>query len=172
MPTHGEYDVCGDVTLSVYPHWASLRNMPGHIPVTPNRKPWLLDYIDIEETRLSSEISHTRTDLTVWRHYSNVDHLHFHLLLNIDTTSKMKHGNEMDFQTLKRRRFKDVETTSISRRWNDVDFQTLKRRRFLNVDSVCVFNPFSTSIRRHPLTSFRRCFDVALPAGKQHLTGW
>ena len=25
----GEYDVC-DVTLSVYPHWASLTNMPGH----------------------------------------------------------------------------------------------------------------------------------------------
>ena len=25
----GEYDVC-DVTLSVYPHRASLRNMPGH----------------------------------------------------------------------------------------------------------------------------------------------
>jgi hypothetical protein len=88
-------------------------------------------------------------------------HLHFH----IDTTSKMKHGNEMDFQTMKRRRFIDVETTSIQRRWNDVDFSTLKRRRFLNVDSVCVCNPFSTSIRRHSLTSFRRCFDVALAAG-------
>ena len=25
----GEYDVC-DVTLSVYPHWGRLRNMPGH----------------------------------------------------------------------------------------------------------------------------------------------
>ena len=25
----GEYDVC-DVTLSVYPHQASLKNMPGH----------------------------------------------------------------------------------------------------------------------------------------------
>jgi hypothetical protein len=25
----GEYDAC-DVTLSVYPHWASLKNMPGH----------------------------------------------------------------------------------------------------------------------------------------------
>jgi hypothetical protein len=25
----GEYDVC-DVTLSVYPHWASLKNTPGH----------------------------------------------------------------------------------------------------------------------------------------------
>ena len=37
--------------------------------------------------------------------------LHFHVLLNIDTTSKMKHGNEMDFQTLKRRRIMDVETT-------------------------------------------------------------
>jgi hypothetical protein len=39
----GEY-VC-DVTLSVYPHLASLKNMPGH-------------------GGLSSEISHTRTDLT------------------------------------------------------------------------------------------------------------
>ena len=26
----GEYDVC-DVTLSVYPHRASLKNMPGHV---------------------------------------------------------------------------------------------------------------------------------------------
>ena len=25
----GEYDVC-DATLSVYPHWASLKNMPDH----------------------------------------------------------------------------------------------------------------------------------------------
>jgi hypothetical protein len=25
----GEYDPC-DVTLSVYPHWASLKNMPDH----------------------------------------------------------------------------------------------------------------------------------------------
>ena len=25
----GEYDAC-DVTLSVYPHWASLKNMPDH----------------------------------------------------------------------------------------------------------------------------------------------
>ena len=25
----GEYDVC-DVTLSAYPHWASLKNMPVH----------------------------------------------------------------------------------------------------------------------------------------------
>ena len=52
----GEYDVC-DVTLSVYPHRASLKNMPGH--------GWNRTYcIDIEGTRLSSEISHTRTDLT------------------------------------------------------------------------------------------------------------
>jgi hypothetical protein len=28
------------------------------------KKSWLLDYIDIEGTRLGSEISHTRTDLT------------------------------------------------------------------------------------------------------------
>ena len=27
----GEYDAC-DVTLSVYPHRASLKNMPGHGP--------------------------------------------------------------------------------------------------------------------------------------------
>ena len=44
-------------TLSVYPHRASLKNMPGHGGV-------LLDYIGIEGTRLSSEISYTRTDLT------------------------------------------------------------------------------------------------------------
>ena len=82
-------------TLSVYPHRASLKNMPGHggirtydlwnaspmlcqlsyavrsvrvcdiselslVPSIPMR----LDYIGIERTRLSSEISHTRTDLT------------------------------------------------------------------------------------------------------------
>ena len=82
-------------TLSVYPHRASLKNMPGHggirtydlwnaspmlcqlsyavrsvrvcdiselslVPSIPMR----LDYIGIEGTRLSSEISHTRTDLT------------------------------------------------------------------------------------------------------------
>ena len=41
----GEYDVC-DVTLSVYPHRARLKNMPGH---GGNR---------------TYEISHTRTDLT------------------------------------------------------------------------------------------------------------
>jgi hypothetical protein len=29
MYTEAEYDVC-DVTLSVYPHRASLKNMPGH----------------------------------------------------------------------------------------------------------------------------------------------
>ena len=102
-----------DVTLSVYPHGAGLKNMPGpgrvaqlaehwasiakvvgsnptaarHIfqafPVwiytqsnitqasyspeyiTPTQKiSLLLDYTDIEGTRLSSEISHTRTGLT------------------------------------------------------------------------------------------------------------
>ena len=26
----GEYDAC-DVTLIVYPHWASPKNMPGHV---------------------------------------------------------------------------------------------------------------------------------------------
>ena len=40
----GEYDAC-DVTLSVYPHRASLKNMPDH---GGNR------------TRFCSEISHTR----------------------------------------------------------------------------------------------------------------
>ena len=68
----GEYDVC-DVTLSVYPHRASLKNMPGHSgnrtydlwntsPIhttTPaqKKKIILLDYIDIEGTRFCSEIS-------------------------------------------------------------------------------------------------------------------
>jgi hypothetical protein len=34
--------------------------------ITPTqKKSWLLDYIDTEGTRLSSEISSTRTDLTV-----------------------------------------------------------------------------------------------------------
>jgi hypothetical protein len=79
----GEYDAC-DVTLSVYPHRASLKNMPDHSGnrtydlwntttseyspeyITPTQKNhhWLLDYIDIEGTRFCSEISHTRTDLT------------------------------------------------------------------------------------------------------------
>jgi hypothetical protein len=78
----GEYDAC-DVTLSVYPHRASLKNMPDHggnrtyIRVTSQasyspeyitptqKKSWLLlDNIDIEGTRFCSEISHTRTDQT------------------------------------------------------------------------------------------------------------
>ena len=73
----GEYDAC-DVTLSVYPHRASLKNMPGHGGNRTydlwNTSPMLcqlcyavrsiIDYIDIEGTRLGSEISHTRTDLT------------------------------------------------------------------------------------------------------------
>ena len=83
MMYSGEYDAC-DVTLSVYPHWASLKNMPGHGGNRTydlwNTSPMLcqLSYairsvrvcdisepsIDIEGTRLSSEISHTRTDLT------------------------------------------------------------------------------------------------------------
>jgi hypothetical protein len=55
----GEYDAC-DVTLSAYPHRASLKNMPDH-----GGKSWLLlDNIDIEGTRFCSEISHTRTDQT------------------------------------------------------------------------------------------------------------
>ena len=58
-----------------------------------------------------------------------------------------------------------METTSIFRRRSDVDYYTSKQRRYLNVDSICVFNHFSTSIRRHALTLFRRRFDVALPAG-------
>jgi hypothetical protein len=82
-----------DVTLSVYPHRAGLKNMPGHggnrtydlwntsiyviythsnitqasySPeyITPAQQiSWLLDNTDIEGTRLSSEISHTLTDL-------------------------------------------------------------------------------------------------------------
>ena len=78
-------------TLSVYPHRASLKNMPGHGGIRTydlwNASPMLcqlatvgfepttfgmlaqiniilLDYIGIEGTRLSSEISCTRTDLT------------------------------------------------------------------------------------------------------------
>jgi hypothetical protein len=43
----GEYDAC-DVTLSVYPHRASLKSYIR-----------LLDCIDIEGTRLSSEIEPT-----------------------------------------------------------------------------------------------------------------
>jgi hypothetical protein len=68
----GEY-YAWDVTLSVYPHQASLKNMPDHggnrtydLWNTPTQKNhyWLLDYIDIEGTRFCSEISHIRTDLT------------------------------------------------------------------------------------------------------------
>ena len=66
-------------TLSVYPHRASLKNMPGHGGIRTydlwNASPMLcqlsyavniilLDYIGIEGIRLSSEISYTRTDLT------------------------------------------------------------------------------------------------------------
>ena len=73
-------------TLSVYPHRASLKNMPGHGGIRTydlwNASPMLcqlsyavrslissiniilLDYIGIEGTKLSSEISYTRTDLT------------------------------------------------------------------------------------------------------------
>ena len=35
----GEYDVC-DVTLSVYPHRASLKNMPGHARWELNLRPF------------------------------------------------------------------------------------------------------------------------------------
>ena len=110
----GEYDAC-DVTLSVYPYRAGLKNMPDHggnrtydlwntspmlcqlnyavwsvrlcdiseqnlvpsismlsnnshnqsIIITNTEKSCLLlDNIDIEGTRLCSEISHTRTDQT------------------------------------------------------------------------------------------------------------
>ena len=65
----GEYDAC-DVTLSVYPHRASLKNMPGHGGNRTydlwNTSPMLcqLSYIDVEGTRFCSKISHTRTDLT------------------------------------------------------------------------------------------------------------
>ena len=59
----GEYDVC-DVTLSVYPHRANLKTMPGHGGNRTYTTFGILDYIDVEGTKLSSEISHTRTDLT------------------------------------------------------------------------------------------------------------
>ena len=66
------HDVC-DVTLSVYPHRASLKNMPGHggnrtydlwntSPIHWYGIHWY--YIGIEGTRFCSEISLTRTDLT------------------------------------------------------------------------------------------------------------
>ena len=67
----GEYDAC-DVTLSVYPHRASLKNMPDHggnrtydlWNTSPYYRILLSDNIDIEGTRLCSEISHTQTDQT------------------------------------------------------------------------------------------------------------
>jgi hypothetical protein len=46
--------------MSVYPHQASLKNMPA----CPRWESNLRDYIDIEGTRFCSEIPHTRTDLT------------------------------------------------------------------------------------------------------------
>ena len=55
------------------------------------------------ESRSQDALGLSRIDVA----YMHVD---FHLLLN------MQHGNEIDFQTLKRRLFIDVETTSISRR--------------------------------------------------------
>ena len=72
----GEYDAC-DVTLSVYPHRASLKNMPDHGGTNDvwNTSPMLcqLSYavwsvrvgsVDIEGTRFCSEVSHARTDQT------------------------------------------------------------------------------------------------------------
>ena len=56
----GVYDAC-DITLSVYPHRESLKNMPDH---GGNRTYDLWNTIDIEGTRFCSEISHTRTDQT------------------------------------------------------------------------------------------------------------
>jgi hypothetical protein len=51
----GEYDAC-DVTLSVYPYRASVKNMPGH---GGNRT------YDLWNTSpMLCEISHTRTELT------------------------------------------------------------------------------------------------------------
>ena len=70
----GEYDVC-DVTLSVYPHRASLKNMSGHggnrtydlwstSPMLCQlsyavRSVRVSNYVGIEGTRLGSEISLT-----------------------------------------------------------------------------------------------------------------
>ena len=65
------HDVC-DVTLSVYPHRASLKNMPGHggnrtydlwntSPHSTNtEKIILLDCIDIEGTRLKPRLHYTQ----------------------------------------------------------------------------------------------------------------
>jgi hypothetical protein len=57
--------------LWVYIHtgqaWKSNITQASYSPeyITPTQQiSWLLDYTDIEGTRLSSEISHTRTDLT------------------------------------------------------------------------------------------------------------
>jgi hypothetical protein len=62
----GEY--VRDITLSVYPHRASLKNMPGHSGNQTydlwNTSTNTEKIIDIKRTRLSSEISHTQTDLT------------------------------------------------------------------------------------------------------------
>jgi hypothetical protein len=76
----GEYDAC-NVTLSVYPHRATLKNMPGHggnrtydlwntsphlSTLHQHRKKFMITRLHRywRNYRLSSEISHTRTDLT------------------------------------------------------------------------------------------------------------
>jgi hypothetical protein len=56
----GEYDVC-DVTLSVHPHRASWKVSFAMVGIEPAT---IVEFTDIEGTRLSSEISSTRTDLT------------------------------------------------------------------------------------------------------------
>ena len=64
------YDVC-DVTLSVHPHRASWNVClttvgiePATFGINKHKKYHILEYIDIEGTGLSSEISPSRTDLT------------------------------------------------------------------------------------------------------------
>ena len=57
-------------TLSVYPHRASLKNMPGHTIIEINII--LLDYIGIEGIRLSSEISYTDRVAQLAEHWASI----------------------------------------------------------------------------------------------------
>ena len=49
--------------------------------------------------------------------------------------------------------------SNLFRRRFNVDCPTSFQRRFPDVDSICVFEPFSTSFRRHPATSFQRRYS-------------
>ena len=76
----GEYDVC-DVTLSVYPHQAGLKNMPGH---GGNQT------YDLWSTSPSyfKKYSSSKCKQTVCLHYG----LDFHFKLHIQTSSQMAKG--------------------------------------------------------------------------------